>query len=90
MLKSGYIVEYKKINVQGGMHHGGDENGIKLTPKVMRLCYASLSNLSLVPTTHEAIWFVDKKNPSPENLIFLYKQIKEMKKYIKKGQVDGL
>ena len=87
MLKSGYIVEYKRIGNVKDFHGHGDQgdNGIKLTPKVMRLCYASLSNLSLVPTTHEAIWFVDKKNPSPENLIFLYKQIKEMKKYIKKG-----
>jgi hypothetical protein len=52
--------------------------GVKLTEKHRRLCYASLSNLSLVATTHKNIW-------TPFTLKLLYKNVKEMKVLMQEG-----
>jgi hypothetical protein len=52
--------------------------GVKLTEKHHRLCYASLSNLSLVATTHTKIW-------TPEHLKLLFKNIREMKVLFQEG-----
>ena len=65
--------------------NGEITNNIKLTERHHRLCYASLSNLSLVDTTH-----IKNRNPecriwTNENLTLLFKNIREMKVLLQQG-----